>query len=545
MSNLRKIVGAGVPLSQCGGLPPRRDAGKNQYDAAIPTQPGRPYLPAWVRDARFDATAFTRWEITRKVRWYFENTFLLPRLASVDCKYTVGPHGLCAQAMSSDSEWNQRFQDAYLKWRERPFRDSALSMSRGQWLLWKECHMDGEVFAHLTSIKVRGRKTLPAIECIESHRCSAPGLDYDWPDSTSDIIDGVGLLVDSAGNRTGLPEYFCIRDGFDGDKWNKLAAFDCYNPRAGGVIQIYDPERIGMVRAVSGYAAVVNEADDINVLAALEMDKAKTNAENAYFWKTASGEMPKAQTAQQPNTFLLPNGIPPIPNTAVADDLNKQVNQMRKVLGSKVQALKWGDDIIAPANQSPSAAQQWLWLLTIEKIAVKRDIPMVLVLPDSVQGTTVRAILDDAHIGFQKKFRQMAEFEKNVATYFASWAIYNIPELVDPPADWQRFHVTPPRACNVDKGRDRMGQIAGIAAGIESYDSVTNDSGNSAYEIFTRKAHNVADAKIIAKRVSAEKGVEVTPEEIIQPLADVSLIMAKAQGETEPEEPAKKGKEDE
>lgn len=188
-----------------------------------------------------------------------------------------------------------------------------------------------------------------------------------------------------------------------------------------------------------------------------------------------------------------------------------------------------------PTNTSPSAAQQWLWLLTIEKIAVKRGIPMVLVLPDSVQGTTVRAILDDAHKGFQRKFRKMAQFERSVARYFASWAIYNVPGLTDPPFDWKRFHITPPAACNVDKGRDTIGNIAGIAAGTRSYDEVANESGTSAYEVFTRKANNVADAKLIAAKVSAAKGVEVSPEEIINPLADVAMVMAKASPEEEDE----------
>ena len=163
-----------------------------------------------------------------------------------------------------------------------------------------------------------------------------------------------------------------------------------------------------------------------------------------------------------------------------------------------------------------------------------------------MQGTTVRAILDDAHKGFLKKYRKMAQFERDVARYFASWAIYNVPGLVDPPSDWRRFHVTPPAACNVDKGRDRNGQIAGIAAGIESYDSVTNDSGNNAYEVFTRKATNIADAKLIAKEVSRIKGVEVSAEEILQPLADVALIMAKASPPDDDDgEPDRKGKSNE
>jgi capsid protein len=510
---------------------------RNQYEAAVPVQPGRPWLPAWVRDARYDATAFARWEITRKVRFYFENTFLLSRLAEVDCKYTVGPHGLCAQPVSSDPDWNERFSEAYQEWREEPFRDSKLSMADGQWLLWKECHMDGEVFANLTSLKVAGRKIIPAIECIESHRCSAPGLDYDWPSDSSNIIDGVELLVDASGNRTGRAAAFSIRDGFDGSVWHRLAAYDCSRPMDGGVIQIYDPERIGMPRAVSGYASVINETDDITTLAALEMDKAKTNAENAYIWKTWNGEVPKSQTSVQPDNFLLPNNQPSIPSTALAEDLNKQVMQMRKVLGSKVLSIKNGEEMVMPTNTSPSAAQQWLWLLTIEKIAVKRGIPMVLVLPDSVQGTTVRAILDDANKGFQRKFRKMAQFERSVARYFASWAIYNVPGLTDPPFDWKRFHITPPAACNVDKGRDTIGNIAGIAAGTRSYDEVANESGTSAHEVFTRKANNIADAKLIAAKVSTLKGVEVSPEEIINPLADVAMVMAKAVPDDTDEEP--------
>lgn len=500
----------------------------NRYEAAIPSTPDRPWVPAFVRDARFDANSFTRWELSRKVRYFFRNTWMLPRLSEEDVKYTVGPHGLTVHPASSDSEWNKRMEEAYNEWCDSPFRDSSLPMSQGHRLLWRETHMDGEVFANCTRLKWRGQQSRPAIECIESHRVSSPGVEYDYPRDEQSIVDGVQLGIDERGKNIGRPAGFHVRDGFEGDVWKFIYAFQNDTPTSGGMIHIYDPERIGMVRAITGYAPIINQTADLELLACLEMDRAKANSEDGKIFKTWNGELPSSMTGANAGNFLLAQSQPSIPGTLVDKELEKRVNQMRRILGARLVAMKPGEELIYPENPSPSAAQQWLWKLLIAQICTARNIPTMLVLPESIQGTVGRAVLDDAHLSFLAKFSIMARAAKQFYWFFADWARYNLPQLADAPADWKRCKITPPRACNVDKGKNTAANLASIAAGTRSYDDEAADDGTTAENRFRHKAVNIARAKQIAAEVSKEMQVQVLPEEIIQPLADVAAVMAKA-----------------
>lgn len=508
-------------------------APSNRYEAAIPS-PSRPYLPALVQDARFDANAFTRWELARKVRYYARNTWLLPRLAEEDVKYTVGPHGLTVIPASSDPEWNKIMADEYAAFCEAPFRDSSLPMGQGMRLMWRETHFDGEVFANLTRLKWKGEKSRPAIELIESHRCSSPGYEFDMPKVGEKIVDGVKLGVDESGQSIGRPSSFMIRDGFEGDTWKELPAYNHERPIGGGVIHIYDPERIGMLRAVTAYAPILNQTADLETLAALEMSRAHANAEDAKIFETWNGELPESMRASAPSAdFLTGQGRPPIPGTAVDMEVEKRVNQMRRILGSRMVAIRNGEKLSFPENPSPSAAEQWLWMLTISQICVARNIPMLLVLPESIQGTVGRGVLDDAHLSFLAKFAIMKRAAISFYHFFADWARYNNPRLADAPADFRKCHVAPPRACNVDKQRTALANIASIEAGTSNYDTVAAEDGTTAHANFLRKANNIADAKQIAAEVSKLKGYPVLPEEIIGNLSGVALKLAQAQAAIE------------
>lgn len=506
----------------------------NRYEASIPVRSGAPYVPAFVRDARFDATSYARWEIARKVRYYFRNTWLLPRLQEEDVKYTVGG-GLQIEAATSDPEFNKRLMEAYQEWCEAPFRDSSLPMDQGHRLSWRETHMDGEVFENCTYLKLNGRPSKPIVELIESHRISSPGQEYDYPQDGQDIIDGCQLSRDALGELIGNPTGFHIRAGVEGSEWKLRPAFDFQNPGYGGVIHIYDPERIGMYRAISGYAAIINETEDLTLLAALEMDRAKGNSEFAAIFTTWNGEVPSGFAGAPAGVPLsgLPGG-PTVPGGIDDEYLNKKIAQMRKTVSARFLGMKPGEDVKFPENPSPSAAQQWLWKLTIHKVCTQRNIPMLLALPDSIQGTVARAILDDAHLSFIPKFKIAARAARYKYLFFANWAIHNLKELGNPPPDWKKCKVTPPRACNVDVGRTAAANALDIATGIKSYDDVTLPDGSTAKHRHHRKAVNIMEAQEAANEINRSRGLPenplqpVTLEQIIEPLANVAETLANA-----------------
>jgi len=499
------------------------DAFTNHYKAAQFGDPRRSLFPAFYRDARFDANQFTRYEMARKIRDHQRNVWLIRRLQSLYSQYSVGPNGLSVTPASSDVEWNKRMEDAYAQWCESPSRDSALPMGEQHQLIADTTHIDGGCFMVLTSRKPGRGQSVPAIQLIEGHRVATPGgqvFAYGGGNSPSNVVDGVQI------DANGRPVGYHIRDSFDGEDYAYRPIYDPLRPGGGGVLHIYDPDRIGMYREITPYHAVLNQTTDLDMLAVLEMDRAKANAEIAYNISTVDGELPDAQNLVRKNyRATTPTGAQDSPD---AEQL-KRLQQFRTVLGARVTATRIGEKMEQFGSESPSASTQWYWKFLIEQICESVNIPVLLVLPESYQGTTARGILSDANIWFRDRFFTFARPARAAYLHFASWAIYNINELADPPADWKKAIITPPRSVDVDVGRNSAVQLAELAAGITNFDDIAGANGKTARELITKKARNIGLIKQIAAEVGTEMGVEIDPAEISQPIADVMQKLALAE----------------
>jgi hypothetical protein len=158
---------------------------------------------------------------------------------------------------------------------------------------------------------------------------------------------------------------------------------------------------------------------------------------------------------------------------------------------------------------------------------------MLLVLPESIQGTVARGVLDDANQLFHSRFTLFAHAARQIYWHFAQWARYNIKSLQDAPADWKKCHVIPPRAVNVDVGRNSAAMLAELAAGVTTYDDIAGANGTTPEVLFQKKARNIGRIRQIAAEVSKEMGVEIKPEEIAGPLADIMQKLAQAQATTD------------
>ena len=500
------------------------DALVDRYEAAQPSSPDRSIIPAFVRDARFDANGWTRYELTRKIRDFDRNIWLVGKLKEVFTKYTVGPAGLKVHPGSSDDEWNKRAEEAYEEWCETPCRDSLISMATAHKLIAGSVHIDGEIFILKTRNKLPGQQSTPAIQLIESHRCSSPGQAYDFPDlavghQDEQIIDGVQV------DPNGRPIGYWIRDSIEADL---SAATNSWAYRgAGQVIHVFEPDRPGMYRAVSPYHAVLNSLHDLDDLEIMEMQRAKQNAENAFFVKSKTGEL-RLGTMQRDKFNAKQADAQPNPE---AKELSKRIDQMRRVVGSRVVGLKLEEDVVQQAAQNPSAATQWYWRYKVGQVCSSIGIPLILVMPESIQGTVARSIYDDANAHFRAKFNIFAHTAKDIYRFWADWARYNVKGLQDGPADWRKCHVVPPRAVNVDVGRNSAAMIAELAAGITNLTEIAGASGSTAEQLIRRKANDIKLVKKIAKEVGVE------PAEIMGSLADILQKLAAADAATEAHAP--------
>jgi len=81
-----------------------------------------------------------------------------------------------------------------------------------------------------------------------------------------------------------------------------------------------------------------------------------------------------------------------------------------------------------------------------------------------------RGAIDSAASFFQLRSAVMQAVVLRIYQYAMGWARYTQPALVDAPADWKNIRVTPPRAVNVDVGRNSKAMLEEIAGGASTFD---------------------------------------------------------------------------
>lgn len=499
----------------------------NRYESAIPGKPSSSWIPAFNRDARFDANSFSRWEMARKIQYFERNSWLVQRLRDTFVKWVIGPNGLNVVPASSDGDWNQRNQEAYLEWCERPCLDSTLTMAQVHRLEAGTYHLLGECFTNETRLKERGKPSRPAIQLIDPHRCSSPGVEYSSKEE-EDLVDGVQLGKDAITGKVTIPTGYWLKTGFDGDEWTLRSTAQ--------VLHIFDPERIGMFRGITPYHAVLTPVHQLFDLEEFEMQRAYANAEDAKVWETWNGEAPTASTLYRAkNGIGLPNGS----NNATTSDVEKRLEMYRKVMGARTVYTRPGEKITTPSNPSPSAATQWLWRLKMGQVCEAVGIPLILAFPEiieSAQGTLVRGIYADACQGFKGKFPLFAQAAKRKYRFFTDWARNNDPRCVDAPADWGKCTVEPTKDVDVDVGNNSAAKLAEYAAGTTTLERIAGAMGTTARALVYGKGMDVAMVKKAAKEITElfkADGIEVLPEEIMGNLADIAQKLAIAQGQTQ------------
>jgi capsid protein len=498
-----------------------RDILLNRYEGAQPSSPKRSYIPSFNRDARHDANSWSRWEMTRKIRYFEQNVWLCQANGDTHVKYTVGANGLTITPASSDTEWNKRMTESYMEFCEAPVLDSTIDMPQFHKQIARAAHFENDCFIHKTRSKLEGKQAKPKVQLIESHRCSAPGTQYSVKDNIQDCVDGVQLFTEPDGQVTAPVGYWFIDDALM-SQWAFRPAKDIHH--------VFDPERAGMYRGITPYHSVINTLHDLDDLEILSMDKAKGLAEITNIITSPSGELNRDGLMNRKfggmGAAVVNN------NSAKEDDLDRRIQLYRKIVGARTIALKTGETMERFTSDQPSVAEQWFWVYKIGQICRVAGVPLILLFPEIIkglQGTLVRSILDDAHETFKEKFFLYARAAVNIYRYYAGWAIYNDPRVIDAPADWKKCHVTPPRAVNVDVGYTSAATLAELEAGIQNWDDIAARNSTTAENLIRKKVRNVIMIKQICEEESAESGFEVEPAEVSAPIADVLQKLASAE----------------
>jgi len=470
----------------------------NWYEGGMPFQGGdKSWVPAIVQDARFDQNFVARRELMRKARYFAQNSPFIKRILEVDAAYTISDH---VTPSSSDSEWNKRARDV---WRDM----SASAGLQGEDLgtLLRTAHpcerTDGEVFALKTRRQWMDSEstwrsksgTRPCLQFVESHRVETPS--GRWGNEGKSIIDGVEIAqtVLPDGRKTLSKVGYWIRSSFD--MFEADESWDCIPPS--GVMQIGEAQRTDQLRFISAFYAVINTYHNLDDLLLLEMAAAKDGAEKSTIIKTPSGEINAATLIKQRMS-----GISADPTTD--DEWKKRVEYYQKTLGGRTAALKTGDEVTQYLNNRPTVTSREYWLFLLSVICAGLGVSILLVFPDfsdNKQGTAVRAELDIANQIFIRRGRKWRQIVANTWDYFMAWAIQNDRRVVDPPHDWRKVIVHPPRAVNVDVGRNSSAMLAELAAGATTYAQCYGPLGMDYAEQF--------DQIQIEQKAIADRGIKV------------------------------------
>lgn len=470
-----------------------------RYDAAYHNFWGeRTYIQSGVQDARFDANAATRIEILRKARYFEANNAICNRLVDLFEQFTVGANGLQVIPDSSNEDWNQKAANSWQLFCKFPDLVSRQSFGSLQSQMARRWFIDGEIFVH----KTKGDSGKPRLRLYEAHRCYTPKDKQQ--DEGKTVIDGV--KIDGIGRPTG---YYIHRDQKDETE----AGFDLIP--AEEIVHLFEPERPGMYRGLSFLYPVMNDLHDLDDIQMYEKRAAKTASRISNVIINAAGQANAAGLRRMKMSINSQNS-----NGETVQKRDDQFFQTTQ--GDDTIYLKNGEDIKQFQSNRPSVTQQAFWEHLIAKICAGVGISKLLVLPYSMQGTVTRADLDISAIFFRSRSAVIGVVVRDIYEWYMKFASRFDTTLGPSPADYFKACVRPPRAPNVDTGRNSNALIAEYQAGLRTAQDIFGELGEDWREQWTQRAEEAAFKKaLIAKYAAMDPPIIITEEEICNPSGTV------------------------
>lgn len=468
-----------------------------RYEGAT-FSPQRSVIPAAYQSARYDADSHSRQELARKMRYFERNNPLVQALAGKFENFVVGANSLVIPN-SSDPEYNKRARDWFYEWTDVCDLTTRENFSSRMCLGARRWFIEGDVFVVLTS-GATDRGSRPRIQMVESHQCRTP-KEYEKDER---VHDGVRM------DEYGRPTYYYFGEEIARGSYR----FD--NPRpADSVIPIFEPSRPGEVRGITFFHSCINEIHDLDDLHIMEMQAARENSSVTNWIETATGEV----DTDDMRRARLSNGNQNSDGTAITED---RVQYYQEITGGRAKVLKIGDKVHQNPGERPSVTTVEYWKLKRELVCVAVEIPYWMIFPEDVQGTAYRGQLDMATAFFRSRHATMASVMRRCYRYAMNWANRNEPKFRDPPYDWAKVSIIPPRAPNVDVGRNSSAMLAELAAGATNWDLVYGPLGLDAREELRKRAENARYIRDLAKEYGVEVS-EISQMQQAQQTADASV----------------------
>jgi capsid protein len=380
--------------------------------------------------------------------------------------YTVGT-GLVLQPASSSPEFNQAAKDHWENWSREPDLGSRQPFGILQSVISRGFIVDGEEFMPLV-IDDEGN---PKIQLLEADQVRTPDGMVDSP-ALSD-----GVVLDRYGKPTG---YY-------------VAGHETPIPAA-SMVHIFEPSRAGQVRGIPFLHPALNDLADLEEVQGLTKQCVKNDATLWSVIKTQTGELTPAMMRAARFGVVKPT---PSGTTATACATQDAGTYYQQVFGTTAKVLRTGDSWESFSSDRPSANAQEFMRDLAEKIAAGTGFPLVLVLPESLQGTVARGTYEMANAYFRARSLVLANAFSTLYEFVISTAKNKVPALRDPPADWRKVTIRPPRSVNVDPGYRSTAAINDIKAGATNYEILYSELGLDWKEEFDKLKEHQGYAKKI------------------------------------------------
>jgi hypothetical protein len=391
-----------------------------RYEAAFQGWGERSWLFSSLQDSWLEIDATTRQELQRISDSLAENSTIVQKIRSLKIQFSVGPAGLKIIPESSDDGFNDARSLSWENWWYRPELGSTITGAQLT-RVWAGLLFDkGEIFVHKTKAKVPHAGKLrvePRLQTIDAHRVKTPSGYSEDPKTGFPIIDGKVVNPDTGE----CVAYFVKRCNFTtflrGNQNVAQEEFDRLD--AADVIHKFKVRRPGQMRGIPEGVSAFNLVRDNMDLHKMEMQAAKLACEIATVENNASGELSTYTARRQKLNIQTQNAAgASVSKTAFAD--------YNVTLGAKRFALKTGDTLKNFQIDRPSIVQQQYWDLHYTLICMGYNVPKLLVMPYSIQGTVTRADLDVCANAFREDFELIRELLEEVYEWQSEWDLkYN------------------------------------------------------------------------------------------------------------------------
>lgn len=445
---------------------------------------GRPYNPGAVQSARLDISKATRHELVRQSRIWEQESPLVNRLASIFESYVTG-QGLVVQPRSDDPDWNIRAAESWEDWGNYCDLTTRQPLASLQSMWARGWFVDGEVFI----LKVDGESGRARIQTVGAELVQSPNK---APESTFD-----GIQFDPRGRPTG---YWIGEEKTDGRVDNVMLR------PADKVIHLFEPDRPRQARGIPFITPALNTLSDIDSLQLLEMQAARDAAAVTNVLTNEAGEMSAADLRRLSftQTRELKSG-------STADETRYEA--FKDITGGRMIALKNGEKMEQFRSERPSVVTMDYWHLLESKVCQACGIPYVLANPDSMQGTVYRGALDMAAAYFRARSLIVASVLQELWRYFITRERAFNPSIRDLPGNWQRVAILPPRAVNVDIGRNATAMKIELDYGATTLAEVYGARGQDWKQALRQRSEEKAFADSLGLSLTAAAPNQPQPTE--------------------------------